>query len=129
STTAAAERLCPRWMTSAPARCSRRRITLMAASWPSNSEPAVTMRIGEGSDALATTRGLTARRTGVQPRSGPRGVGGEPRPRLGYIAGHAFDDFVGSALDDDVDPRRQIGRASCRETAEIADVAQAPQHQ
>src|SRR5690606_34192878 len=72
--------------------------------------PAVTMRIGEGSDALATTRGLTARRTGVQPRSGPRGVGGEPRPRLGYIAGHAFDDFVGSALDDDVDPRRLWAR-------------------
>ena len=39
-------RLWPRWMTSAPVPWIRRRITLIAASWPSNSEAAVTKRSG-----------------------------------------------------------------------------------
>jgi hypothetical protein len=38
------ERLWPRWMTSAPAACMIRRMTLIAASWPSNNDAAVTMR-------------------------------------------------------------------------------------
>ncbi len=43
-TTSSTERLWPRWMTSAPCACSTRRITLIAASWPSNSAAAVTKR-------------------------------------------------------------------------------------
>src|SRR5690242_8579704 len=39
-------RLCPRCTTSAPPDCSRRRIMLMAASWPSNSDAADTNRSG-----------------------------------------------------------------------------------
>ncbi len=39
-------RLWPRWITSAPWAWIRRRITLMAASCPSNSEAAVTKRSG-----------------------------------------------------------------------------------
>src|SRR5215472_5763282 len=42
----ATERWCPRWTTSAPRACSRRRIMLMAASWPSKSEAADTKRSG-----------------------------------------------------------------------------------
>ncbi len=44
STISETERLCPRWITSAPDACMMRRITLMAASCPSKSEAAVTMR-------------------------------------------------------------------------------------
>ena len=43
-TISATERLCPRWMTSAPDACMRRRMTLIAASCPSKSEAALTMR-------------------------------------------------------------------------------------
>ena len=39
-------RLWPRCMTSAPCACSRRRMMLIAASWPSNSEAALTKRSG-----------------------------------------------------------------------------------
>jgi hypothetical protein len=39
----------PRWMTSAPCPWMRRRMMLIAASWPSNSEAAVTKRSGEAS--------------------------------------------------------------------------------
>ena len=46
STISATERLWPRWMTSAPEACMRRRMTLIAASWPSKSDAAVTMRMG-----------------------------------------------------------------------------------
>src|SRR5258705_128855 len=43
-TTSSTERLCPRWITSAPMPCRMRRMMLMAASWPSKSEAAVTKR-------------------------------------------------------------------------------------
>src|SRR5690349_20665134 len=43
-TISATERLCPRWITSAPADCMSRRMTLMAASWPSKRDAALTMR-------------------------------------------------------------------------------------
>jgi len=43
-TISATDRLWPRWMTSAPDACMIRRITLMAASWPSNKDAAVTRR-------------------------------------------------------------------------------------
>src|SRR5579863_2595383 len=47
-TMSATLRLWPRCTTSAPRACSRRRIMLMAASWPSNSEAAETKRSGGG---------------------------------------------------------------------------------
>src|SRR5919204_2466025 len=43
-TTSSTERLWPRWITSAPMPCRMRRMMLIAASWPSNSEAAVTKR-------------------------------------------------------------------------------------
>src|SRR5438477_12685215 len=43
-TTSSTERLWPRWITSAPIPCRMRRMMLIAASWPSNSEAAVTNR-------------------------------------------------------------------------------------
>src|SRR5256885_587961 len=43
-TTSSTERLCPRWITSAPMPCRMRRMMLIAASWPSNSDAAVTKR-------------------------------------------------------------------------------------
>ena len=45
-TTSSTDRSCPRWMISQPDRCRMRRMMLMAASWPSKREAAVTMRIG-----------------------------------------------------------------------------------
>ena len=45
-TTSSTERSWPRWMISHPERCRMRRMMLMAASWPSKREAAVTMRIG-----------------------------------------------------------------------------------
>src|ERR1700693_1155591 len=44
-TTSSTERLCPRWITSAPLAWRMRRMMLMAASWPSKSDAAVTKRI------------------------------------------------------------------------------------
>src|SRR5438876_853283 len=44
-TTSSTARLCPRWITSAPLACRMRRMMLMAASWPSKSDAAVTKRI------------------------------------------------------------------------------------
>ena len=44
-TTSSTLRSCPKWMTSAPEACRMRRMMLMEASCPSNSEAAVTMRI------------------------------------------------------------------------------------
>src|SRR5450830_798646 len=44
-TTSSTERLCPRWTTSTPFDCRMRRMMLIEASWPSNSEAAVTKRI------------------------------------------------------------------------------------
>src|SRR5260370_19272367 len=44
-TPSSTERLWPRWITSAPLACRMRRMMLMAASWPSKSEAAVTRRI------------------------------------------------------------------------------------
>src|SRR5882762_4910967 len=43
-TTSSTERLCPKWITSAPLACRMRRMMLMAASWPSKSDAAVTKR-------------------------------------------------------------------------------------
>src|SRR6185369_14712184 len=43
-TTSSTERLCPRWITSAPIPCRMCRMMLMAASWPSNSDAAVSKR-------------------------------------------------------------------------------------
>src|SRR5262249_51354766 len=43
-TTSSTERLCPRWITSAPMPCRMRRMMFMAASWPSKSDAAVTKR-------------------------------------------------------------------------------------
>src|SRR5688572_4732869 len=43
-TTSSTERLCPRWITSVPMPCRMRRMMLIAASWPSNSDAAVTKR-------------------------------------------------------------------------------------
>src|SRR5882724_9848986 len=43
-TTSSTERLCPRWTTSAPMPCRMRRMMLIAASCPSNSDAAVTKR-------------------------------------------------------------------------------------
>ena len=48
-TMSATLRLWPRCTTSAPCACSRRRMMLMAASWPSNSEAALTKRSGASS--------------------------------------------------------------------------------
>ena len=45
-TTSSTERLWPRWMTSAPCAWIRRRMMLIAASWPSNRLAAVTKRSG-----------------------------------------------------------------------------------
>src|SRR5690606_7862467 len=45
-TTSSTERLCPRWITSAPCDWISRRMMLMAASWPSNRLAAVTKRSG-----------------------------------------------------------------------------------
>src|SRR5690606_3739798 len=45
-TTSSTERLWPRWMTSAPWAWIRRRMMLIAASWPSNRLAAVTKRSG-----------------------------------------------------------------------------------
>ena len=51
-------RLCPRWMTSAPDACMIRRMTLIAASCPSKSDAAVTMRMGRrGFGSAAVGRG------------------------------------------------------------------------
>ena len=44
-TTSSTDRSWPRWMTSAPLACRIRRMTLIAASCPSNSAAAVTIRI------------------------------------------------------------------------------------
>src|SRR5712691_4676830 len=44
-TTSSTERLWPSWITSAPLACRMRRMMLMAASWPSKSDAAVTKRI------------------------------------------------------------------------------------
>ena len=46
ATTSSTERLCPRWITSAPWRCRMRRMMLIAASWPSKRLAAVTKRTG-----------------------------------------------------------------------------------
>src|ERR1700754_3153325 len=43
-TTSSTDRLCPRWITSAPMPCRMRRMMLIAASWPSNRLAAVTKR-------------------------------------------------------------------------------------
>ena len=43
-TTSSTERLWPRWITSQPVPCRMRRMMLIEASWPSNSEAAVTKR-------------------------------------------------------------------------------------
>jgi hypothetical protein len=43
-TTSSTERLWPRWTTSTPFDCRMRRMMLIEASWPSNSEAAVTKR-------------------------------------------------------------------------------------
>src|SRR5439155_15108864 len=43
-TTSSTERLWPRWITSAPVLMRMRRMMLIAASWPSNSDAAVTKR-------------------------------------------------------------------------------------
>jgi hypothetical protein len=43
-TISSTERLWPRWITSAPVDCRMRRMMLIEASWPSNSEAAVTKR-------------------------------------------------------------------------------------
>src|SRR5689334_2156927 len=43
-TTSSTERLWPRWITSAPIPIRMRRMMLIAASWPSNSDAAVTKR-------------------------------------------------------------------------------------
>ena len=44
-TISSTERLCPRWITSAPEACRMRRMMLIDASWPSNRLAAVTKRI------------------------------------------------------------------------------------
>ena len=51
-TMSATLRLCPRCTTSAPCACSSRRMMLIAASWPSNSEAALTKRSGATSVLL-----------------------------------------------------------------------------
>ncbi len=43
-TISSTERLWPRWITSTPVACRMRRMMLIEASWPSNSEAAVTKR-------------------------------------------------------------------------------------
>ncbi len=43
-TISSTDRLCPRWTTSQPVACRIRRMMLIDASWPSNSEAAVTKR-------------------------------------------------------------------------------------
>ena len=43
-TISSTERLWPRWITSTPEDCRMRRMMLIEASWPSNSEVAVTKR-------------------------------------------------------------------------------------
>ncbi len=44
STISLTERLWPRWITSQPMLCRMRRMMLIDASWPSNSDAAVTKR-------------------------------------------------------------------------------------
>src|ERR1700754_3355752 len=51
-TTSSTERLCPRWITSAPWLWMIRRMMLMAASWPSNRLAAVTNRSGVASASV-----------------------------------------------------------------------------
>ncbi len=68
-TMSSTERLCPRCTTSAPRACSSRRIMLIAASWPSNSDAAVTKR-------SATAQGLV-RRSGVGADGDGRGAQAE----------------------------------------------------
>src|SRR5436305_1178227 len=58
-TMSATLRLWPRCTTSAPRACNRRRIMLMAASWPSNSEAADTNRRG-GRERAASLLGAAA---------------------------------------------------------------------
>ena len=65
-TMSATLRLWPRCMTSAPCACSSRRIMLIAASWPSNSDAALTKRSG----ALRGGRGLVV---ALRPGSGALG--------------------------------------------------------
>ncbi len=52
-TISATLRLWPRCTTSAPCACNRRRIMLIAASWPSNKEAALTKRNGGGAAPTA----------------------------------------------------------------------------
>src|SRR5690606_31027578 len=62
-TTSSTERLWPRWITSAPCDWIRRRMMLMAASWPSNRLAAVTKRSGVAlalADGLAPSLALAA---------------------------------------------------------------------
>jgi hypothetical protein len=58
-TMSATLRLWPRWITSAPCDCRIRRMMLMAASCPSNSEAALTKRSGV-SVAVSSTRRVAA---------------------------------------------------------------------
>src|SRR4051812_12882377 len=75
-------RLWPRWTTSAPPDCSRRRIMLMAASWPSNSDAALTKRNGRpGSGGFMLLTGkMGYRRVSRAPRTMPAPAK-TPRPR------------------------------------------------
>src|SRR5262245_45686328 len=53
-------RLCPRCTTSAPCDCNNRRIMLIAASWPSNNEAALTKRNGRGAPGVVRVSGERA---------------------------------------------------------------------
>src|SRR5258708_8359057 len=65
-TMSATLRLCPRCTTSAPCACSSRRIMLIAASWPSNREAALTKRSGrKAGTAVGAPRGAATERSAL----------------------------------------------------------------
>ena len=68
-TTSSTERLCPRWITSAPWRCRIRRMMLIAASCPSNRLAAVTNRTGWAGRAARPSSFLAVRVGGPRPNS------------------------------------------------------------
>src|SRR5438105_1436559 len=82
-TTSATERLCPRWITSAPEACRMRRMMLIAASWPSKSAAAVTKRTlfvaRYGASFLRTERSVIC-----APGLAKPAARGERRHPLGY---------------------------------------------
>src|SRR5262245_50569250 len=109
------ERLWPRWMTSAPLSWRSRRTTLIAASWPSNSDAAVTNRTGW--DSFGTIRSIEA----VQ------GIGAPP----GWRAGPGRPVDVGApASARPRSPRRRAVATACerRIRPEEADVDRAALH-